>query len=101
MNIYLTARYGRRQELADLAREQEALGVTVTSRWYNKPPELYPRTNFGGQAAITNISEEDLVDIYRAQAHLFGDNQCVSGRAMPLDLRTARPRYPPRCCKVS
>lgn len=33
MDIYLAARYGRRQELADYRRYLEGLGHTVTSRW--------------------------------------------------------------------
>jgi nucleoside 2-deoxyribosyltransferase len=70
MTIYLAARYGRKNELAERARELQALGVTITSRWHNNPSEPYPRTNYERHPAMTNIAEQDLLDIHRAEALL-------------------------------
>lgn len=40
MRIYLMARYGRRQEMLNVAADLEALGHTVVSRWIRGDHEL-------------------------------------------------------------
>jgi hypothetical protein len=42
------------------------LGVTITRRWHNRPSEPYPRMNYERHPAMTNIAEQDLLDIDRA-----------------------------------
>jgi nucleoside 2-deoxyribosyltransferase len=80
MKIYLAARYGRKQEIADRARELEAVGVMITSRWHDKPFEPYPRDATNPDPEMIRAALDDLRDIDRADALLvFTDPGAVLG----------------------
>ena len=62
MKIYLASRYGRRAELAGYAKELEAIGHTVTSRWLLGVHEAADddKSRWG------EFAQNDVDDVYRA-----------------------------------
>jgi hypothetical protein len=69
MNIYLAARYSRRDELCEYRRQLQQDGHTVTSRWLNGSHQI---TNEGkpidetGEALIENGTCEEAARLRRA-----------------------------------
>lgn len=78
MKIYLAARYSRREELLGYARELEAMGHTITSRWLQGNHQIDDRglSEEGSAAERTRFAEEDLDDLLAAEC-------CVSFTEAP------------------
>lgn len=79
MNIYLAARYGRREELAGYRKELEAEGFTVTSRWLDGGHDLPLGAPLSEHAV--RLAEEDRLDLIRADTLIgFTEAPGVTGR---------------------
>lgn len=63
MLIYLAARYARRAEMAGYARELDAMGYHVTSRWIHGSHEL---DDHPAPAERARLAAEDLEDLLAA-----------------------------------
>jgi hypothetical protein len=63
MKLYLCARYGRREELLEVAERAKKLGYTITSRWLTHPADV----DDGGPMSTTENWKEaycrDITDI--------------------------------------
>lgn len=68
MRFYLAARYGRRFELLECAKQIEARGGVVTSRWLSGAREAADLVSSPEQAA--RFAVEDIADIDRADVVL-------------------------------
>jgi nucleoside 2-deoxyribosyltransferase len=87
MKFYLAGSYGRREELEGYAKELEALGHTVTSRWLSGAHdkewghlENQDPTSDACAPYAKLWSDEDLADVRDADVLiLFADNHNVRG----------------------
>jgi len=69
MFIYLAARFARWPEIAAKARELEAQGHTITSRWHNgSHTAKFPYDRTAHSEQLATFAVEDLEDIDHADA---------------------------------
>ena len=68
MRIYIASRYGRRAEMVEAARQLEALGHEVTSRWIDGEHEAVDAT--ASDEERRGWALEDVADIDRCQVLL-------------------------------
>jgi hypothetical protein len=67
MKVYLMARYSRRFEMRDYARQLQAVGCEITSRWIWGGHELAQRVGRNGAFyAHRRFAEEDWADLSAA-----------------------------------
>jgi hypothetical protein len=97
MRIYLAARFGRWPEMTYRARDLQAHGHVVTSRWHQgiaKPAHPRDRSLLSGD--LCRVAQEDLGDIGRADAvilfteygkHFAGGRHVEAGFALALNKR--------------
>src|SRR5262245_15466138 len=64
--IYLASRFGRREEMRDVANDLASEGFEVTSRWLSSPAALTKSDIDGGPAA--DLALMDLEDLHRSDA---------------------------------
>lgn len=65
LKVYLAARYSRRNEIADKAKELAELGMEVTSKWYNEPENEEGLGNASyGQQDLDDIDNADLLVLF-------------------------------------
>jgi nucleoside 2-deoxyribosyltransferase len=95
MRIYLAARLGRWPEMAYRARELEALGHEITSRWHHghsKP--RHPADRGALSWDLARVAREDLDDVIRADGvvlfteygkHFAGGRHVEAGYALALN----------------
>jgi hypothetical protein len=73
-NIYLAARYSRREELVQYAADLEALGFTITSRWLKGDHQISD-DQLGDSAEVQRLGRryamEDWDDIHAASLCVF------------------------------
>ena len=89
MNIYLAARYPRREEVAGYALELEEAGHTVTSRWLSGDDELIENAGeFPSGAGLIGL--EDLDDIASAEVLIAFTENPVLVPTLPAAARGGR-----------
>lgn len=83
MKIYLSAAWSRLDEISQVARELEALGVEITSCWLHE--ETHSMTNGGMEKFLRERAYIDLADVDAADGIVrFADQ--VSGALTPSRL---------------
>jgi hypothetical protein len=92
--IYLAARFARRDQLTAVARELEAAGAELTSRWLTTTPgplagdELDPNS-LGGQMALMDLDDVQAADVCIAFTESPGGAQGRGGRHTELGIAIA------------
>lgn len=83
MNIYLAARYSRREELCDYREELQALGHTVTSRWLNGNHQIEDAglSTEGAHNERVRFAQEDWDDLMAADTVICFTESPRSGPA--------------------
>ena len=84
MNVYLTARFARKDEMAAYAEELNKLGHVVTSRWL-LDVEFDPRTPLS-HPNWSQLAQQDLDDIRRADALISFTETSGGGAARHVEL---------------
>lgn len=83
MKIYLAAKYGRRAEIAEYARQANAAGLTVTSTWLYRSEDLQSDTDAVSARLADDARDwslSDLEDIRAADVLVcFADDKHVRG----------------------
>jgi hypothetical protein len=85
LKIYLAAAWSRRDEIAQVSKELEAMGIgiEITSRWLREPTKLGKlKKNFRRKRAL-----EDVADVCRA-SHLVRFSDDLSKATVPSSLAT-------------
>lgn len=85
LKVYLAARYSRKEEMSERAKELENLGISVTSRWLHEPASA---NGLGSEEAaqqdIEDIDTSDLVVLFTEspeEAYVRGGRHFESGYA--------------------
>ena len=82
MNVYLTARFARKDEMATYAEDLNRLGHQVTSRWLGV--EFDPSTPLS-HPSWSQLAQQDLVDIRRADAMICFTETSGGGAARHVE----------------
>lgn len=73
--VYLAARYSRKNEIREKAKELEALGIVVTSRWLEEKESPDATMADVGDAFCIDVAIQDIEDIDKADMLiLFTEN---------------------------
>jgi hypothetical protein len=92
--IYIAARFARRAQLTVVARELEAAGAELTSRWLTTTPgplesdQLDP-DSLGGQMALMDLADVRSADVCIAFTESPGEAQGRGGRHTELGIAIA------------
>ena len=70
-NVYIAARYSRRNEMKAIASHLQGAGVSVTSRWLDEDKPLDTKLGDDSPRFYIETAKADIADIDRADTILF------------------------------